>query len=120
MRELRYINCGHLAPVVLRANGDVERLDATATVLGLFAQWECEQQKTALTAGDNLVLFSDGLTDAGIETDREFGEDRLVALLQATRKDSVERWVERVIESVHNYSPGSQTDDVTVIAIRGL
>ena len=120
LRELRYINCGHLAPVVLRANGDVERLDATATVLGLFAQWECEQQKTALNAGDNLVLFSDGLTDAGIETDREFGEDRLVALLQATRKDSVERWVERVIESVHNYSPGSQTDDVTVIAIRGL
>ena len=120
LRELRYINCGHLAPVVLRANGDVERLDATATVLGLFAQWKCEQQKTALNAGDSLVLFSDGLTDAGIETDREFGEDRLVALLQATRKDSVERWVERVIESVHNYSPGSQTDDVTVIAIRGL
>ena len=119
-RELRYINCGHLAPVVLRANGDVERLDATATVLGLFPQWECDEQSTRLGVGDNLVLFSDGLTDAGIETEREFGEDRLIALLQATRKDQVKRWVERVIESVHNYSPGNQTDDVTVIAIRGI
>ena len=119
-RELRYINCGHLAPVVLRANGDVERLDATATVLGLFPQWECDEQSTRLGVGDNLVLFSDGLTDAGIEIEREFGEDRLIALLQATRKDQVKRWVERVIESVHNYSPGNQTDDVTVIAIRGI
>ena len=118
-RELRYVNCGHLAPVVLRSNGTVERLDATATVLGLFPEWTCEQQTTTLQTGDNLVLFSDGLTDAGIETEQEFGEERLISLLQATRKDQVERWVDRVIESVHNYSSGYQTDDVTVIAIRG-
>ncbi|MGI8746276.1 MAG: PP2C family protein-serine/threonine phosphatase [Bryobacteraceae bacterium] len=118
-RQLRYVNCGHVPPIVLRSNGAVERLGASATVLGLFESWNCDQQATKLNPGDSLILFSDGVTDAGIETEREFGEDRLIALLQASRKDTVDRCVHRVIEAVHNYSPENQSDDITVIAIRG-
>ena len=40
-RRLRYVNCGHNPPMLVRANGDVERLNATATVLGLFEEWDC-------------------------------------------------------------------------------
>ncbi len=119
-RLLRYINCGHVGPVVLRCDGTVERLAPTATVLGMFPQWQCEQQTIGIRAGDSLVLFSDGVTDAGIETEQEFGEDRLIALLQSIRKDNVNRCVDRVIESVHNYGAGNQTDDITVIALRGV
>jgi sigma-B regulation protein RsbU (phosphoserine phosphatase) len=119
-RELRYINCGHVEPALLRSNGVVQRLEATATVLGSFAHWECDQEVTTLQPGDDLVLFSDGLTEAGIETDQEFGERRLLSLLQATRTDDVDEWVQHVIDAVHNYSAGNQTDDMTVIALRGL
>jgi phosphoserine phosphatase RsbU/P len=119
-RLLRYINCGHVSPVVLRCDGNIERLTPTATVLGMFPAWQCEQDKISLAAGDRLVLFSDGVTDAGIETEQEFGEDRLIALLQGTRRDNVNRCVERVIDSVLHYGSGNQTDDITVIAIRGV
>lgn len=118
-RTLRYVNCGHVPPIVLRSNGGVERLGATATVLGLFPNWRCDQESTRLDAGDSVVLFSDGVTDSGIESEQEFGEDRLIDLLQASRKDTVERSVNRVIEAVHTYSPGNQSDDITVIAIQG-
>src|SRR6516162_8684590 len=38
-RRLRYVNCGHNPPVLLHADDSVERLAATATVMGLFADW---------------------------------------------------------------------------------
>jgi sigma-B regulation protein RsbU (phosphoserine phosphatase) len=119
-RLFRYINCGHVSPVVLRCDGNVERLTPTATVLGMFPEWQCEQQTISLAAGDSLVLFSDGVTDAGIETEQEFGEERLILLLQGTRKDNANRCVERVIDAVQHYGSGNQTDDITVIAIRAV
>src|SRR5579864_3144917 len=53
-RRLSYVNCGHLPPVVLRANGTIERLEATATVLGLLGEWRCELADTQLAPGDLL------------------------------------------------------------------
>ena len=42
-RRLRYWNCGHLAPLLLRADGRVERLESTGTVLGMFREWHCAE-----------------------------------------------------------------------------
>ena len=51
-RTLRYANCGHLPPVLLRADGQVERLGVTAPVVGLFdTPWECATGETSLAAG---------------------------------------------------------------------
>ena len=118
-RLLRYINCGHVAPVMVRSGESVERLSATATVIGMFPKWECEQRSIGIGAGDLVVLFSDGVTDAGIETEREFGEDRLISLARTSRRDSVNQCVEHIIGAANDYGPGDQTDDITVIAIRG-
>src|SRR5271169_4859521 len=53
-QQLRYVNCGHNPPVLLRADGSVERLGATATVLGLFEVWDCSVAELQLTQGDVL------------------------------------------------------------------
>ena len=63
-RRLRYVNCGHLPPLLLRADGQLERLTATNTVLGLFEKWECSVAEVQLAAGDTLVLYTDGVTEA--------------------------------------------------------
>ena len=60
-RRLRYVNCGHNPPLVLRQDGSVERLSATATVLGLFEQWQCSTNEVQFQPGDLLVLYSDCL-----------------------------------------------------------
>jgi sigma-B regulation protein RsbU (phosphoserine phosphatase) len=116
-RRLTYVNCGHPPPVLVRAGGGVERLMPTATVLGLFPVWHCEEREVTLNSGDRLVLYSDGLTEAGIESEAEFGEERLVRLLQATPNDSAQRTVERVLDGVFHFAR-QQADDITVIAVR--
>jgi len=115
-RCLRYVNCGHLAPILSRAGGTVERLEPTATVLGVFRQWSCEEQKVQLNPGDSLVLFTDGVTEAGVENDQEFGEDGLLKTIQSSNGATAEALVKGIIDAV----AGEQQDDVTVVAIRSL
>lgn len=119
-RQLRYVNCGHLPPVLVRNGGTLERLEATATVVGAFQAWQSEERSLTLAPGDTLVIFSDGVSEAGIETGEEFGELRLVSLVQAGRGGHVESVVETLIESARGFSGGGQPDDITVVALRGI
>ena len=78
-RRLRYVNCGHNPPVLLRADGQVERLQPTAMVIGLVEPWTCDVGEVVLDPGDLLVAYSDGISEATDERDQEFGEERLLA-----------------------------------------
>jgi serine phosphatase RsbU (regulator of sigma subunit) len=118
-RSLYYINCGHLPPVLARASGGVERLEGDATVLGVFSNWDCEQRLVRLNPGDTLIVFSDGITEAGIDAGAEFGEDRLIELIEANRNLPAGALVDQIVEAARGYSP-TQTDDITVICLRGV
>jgi serine phosphatase RsbU (regulator of sigma subunit) len=56
-QRLRYANCGHLSGLVLRADSTLQRLDSTATLLGLFAEWDCTIGECTLLPGDTLALL---------------------------------------------------------------
>jgi sigma-B regulation protein RsbU (phosphoserine phosphatase) len=113
-RRLRYANCGHPAPILMRADGRVERLSSTATVLGVFSEWTSDERIVDLHAGDILVIFSDGVPESGIENDTEFGEDGLLSLLRANASADAETLVNRIVGAV----AGEKQDDVTVVAVR--
>jgi sigma-B regulation protein RsbU (phosphoserine phosphatase) len=113
-RRLRYVNCGHPAPVLVRADAAVEHLPATATVLGVFPAWTCEERTVTLERGDTLVLYSDGVTEAGVETEAEFGEEGLLDVIRANKGSSAEALVSAISAAV----AGDKEDDVTVVAIR--
>ena len=81
-RRLRYANCGHNPPVLLRVDGAVERLTSTATVMGLFEDWTCSTAEVTLAPGDTLVAFTDGVPEATSDQGAMFGEDRLIAILE--------------------------------------
>jgi sigma-B regulation protein RsbU (phosphoserine phosphatase) len=118
-RKLRYVNAGHVAPLVLRASGRLEQLSATATMLGAFRQWSCGEGQTELAAGDVLVLYSDGVTEAGIDHEEEFGEERLIRTLRDSRGRSASGIVQAILDAVADYSEGARGDDVTVVALVG-
>src|ERR1039457_1884042 len=62
-RTLRYVNCGHNPPLLLRKGGAVERLAATGTVLGLFFDWECFTAAIQVQPEDVLCMYTDGITE---------------------------------------------------------
>jgi phosphoserine phosphatase RsbU/P len=114
-RRLRYANCGHLPALVMRDNGNVERLESTATVVGLFQDWDCGIAEKTLRPGDTLALYTDGITEAFGENGEEFGERRLVAALERNRKLGSADLLDAVVNEVHAYASREQSDDITLI-----
>jgi serine phosphatase RsbU (regulator of sigma subunit) len=130
-RKLRYANCGHLPPLLLRAQGgphdqvsagsQVERLHSTCTVMGLFEAWRCEIAEVQLAPGDTLVLYTDGVTEAENADGQEFGESQLLNSLRRHAQLPVEPLLQAVVEAVQQFSGGSeQQDDITMVIARCL
>jgi len=117
-RRLRYANCGHLCGLLVRADGQVERLLSTATVLGLFRDWDCSVGETGLFPGDILTLYTDGVTEAANVYGEEFGEGRLIACLQRHASLPSAVMVTSVIDEVRRHSPHEQQDDITVVVAK--
>ena len=113
--RLRYANCGHLPPLLLRSDGTVERLDATATVLGIFKDWDCEIGECQLRSGDTLALYTDGITESYNSADEQFGEQRLIEALQRHRESSSQSALASIVDEVQRFSPHEQHDDITLI-----
>ena len=116
--RLRYANCGHLPALLVRARGNVERLESTATILGRFPRWECPIGETSLFVGDTLALYTDGVTEAGSPDGEEFGEQRLLDCLRLHRDLPSHLLVSAVMDEVRRYSPHEQQDDITLIVAK--
>src|SRR3984957_19647 len=117
-RRLRYVNCGHLCALLLRANEEVERLDATGTVLGLFETWDCEMGERTIESGDVFALYTDGITESFDANDEEFGEERLLVALRKNRELGACESIEAVVREVGKFSPSEQRDDITMIVAK--
>jgi serine phosphatase RsbU (regulator of sigma subunit) len=115
---LRYSNCGHLPAILLRSDSALDRLDSTATVLGLFPQWDCSIGEYRLAAGDTLVLYTDGITEAWDTGGEEFGEQRLVEALRRHRELPSEAMLAAIVDEVQRFSSGEQHDDITLIVAK--
>jgi serine phosphatase RsbU (regulator of sigma subunit) len=113
--RLRYANCGHLPALLLRSDSAVERLDATATVLGIFKEWDCTIGECQLHPGDCLALYTDGITESSNSADEQFGEQRLIETLQQHREASSQTTLASVLDEVQRFSPHEQHDDITLI-----
>ncbi|HLK64653.1 MAG TPA: SpoIIE family protein phosphatase [Bryobacteraceae bacterium] len=119
-RKLRYVNCGHVAPILLRDSGRMEQLAPTATMIGAFRQWSCTESMVELRPRDVLVIYSDGVTEAGIDHREEFGEERLMGTLREHQQEPAGVLVQTILDEVSEFSGSSRSDDVTVMALRAI
>ena len=113
-RRLRYANCGHLPALLLRSDGTLERLESTATVLGLFKEWDCPIEERSLSPGDTLALYTDGITESFNPAGQDFGEERLVSALRRHRNLAPQSIVSAIVDEVQRFSDGHQFDDITL------
>jgi serine phosphatase RsbU (regulator of sigma subunit) len=114
-RCLRYANCGHNPPLLLRANGELQRLGATATVLGVFKDWKCAVEEVSLRPGDVLLIYTDGITEAPDLTGEEFGESRLLEILRSHPQVLVDALLSLILAAVQEFSGANQADDLTLL-----
>jgi sigma-B regulation protein RsbU (phosphoserine phosphatase) len=117
MRRLTYVNAGHNAPFVVRAEGSHERLHEGGTVLGVFASCNYEMGSAQLFPGDRLVLFTDGVTEACNLAGEEFGEARLLRLLENHRTLSADELQAKILAVVAEFSGGRWQDDATLLVL---
>jgi sigma-B regulation protein RsbU (phosphoserine phosphatase) len=113
-RELSYVNAGQVMPMLVR-RGKVLRFDESGVPIGLLPTWRYEQTKVPLEAGDLLVCFSDGVSEAQ-NAQGEFWEEKRAAQVAAacTGVDVIPRLFEGCDEFAGGFE---QSDDITVIAV---
>jgi serine phosphatase RsbU (regulator of sigma subunit) len=117
-RCLRYANCGHLSALLLRADGRLERLDSTCTVVGLFKNWDCAMGERQLLSGDTLAVYTDGITESFDGSGEEFGETRLIESLRRHGHLPSPAFADAIVGDVRTFSPHEQHDDITLIVAK--
>ncbi|MEO5618720.1 MAG: GAF domain-containing SpoIIE family protein phosphatase, partial [Candidatus Eisenbacteria bacterium] len=112
-----YVNAGHNPPMLLRAGGKLELLDAGGLLLGIMPEATYVEAQVTLHPGDRLLLFTDGITEAADTTQDLFGEARLETVLRAGAADDAAGLQRRVLEEVSAFCQGDFQDDATLIVV---
>jgi sigma-B regulation protein RsbU (phosphoserine phosphatase) len=117
-RRLIFSNAGHLPPLLLGASGSIRRLEHGGTVVGLFDDLTYDEGTVQMRAGDIFLAYSDGVTEPENEFG-EFGEPRLIELVQENRDRPLQQITEIVTAAVDDWIGGAeQPDDVTLVLAR--
>lgn len=117
----RYVNAGHLPPLLFPAaqRGAVHRLTSGGPVLGLLPGARYEQGERALEDGDVLVIFSDGIVEAANGADEQFGEERVASVVRAHFARPAEEIRNRILAAVRAFTGNAAAaDDQTLLVIR--
>lgn len=113
---LTYSNAGHCAPILLRPDGTMERLEESGTVIGIGA-FPFGQARVELRQGDRLLLFSDGVFEADNIHEELFGEQRLLEAVRALAASSLPNMVDNLYSAVMNFAEGAPLrDDLSMLA----
>jgi len=114
-----YCNAGHPPPLVVRADSSrpVEFLSRTGMVVGVMADAVWESVEIHLGAGDFVVIYSDGMTDATNDAGELYGQARLVAEAEGMRGQSPYEIRQHLLQSVQAFTGVEQEDDITLLVL---
>lgn len=116
---LTYVNAGQNPPMLRRASGTYERLTEGGIALGMFENATYTSGQVTLGAGDVLVLFSDGITEAESSQGVPFDDEGLVRTINRHWWEDMKTLGTSVLDAVLAHAAGARIgDDLTVLAIR--
>jgi serine phosphatase RsbU (regulator of sigma subunit) len=117
--ELTYVNAGHTPPLLLRADGAVERLQDGGIALGMFDQSRFQTGRVVLQPDDLLAIYSDGITEAENPKGLPFDELGLETVLAAERRNNVAATCAAVVRAVERHTADTRlADDLTLLLLR--
>ncbi len=120
LNQLTYVNAGHNPPLLCHADGPaLSELPRTGIMLGFDETFQFEQRKLRLRAGDVLVFYTDGVTEAVNARKEQFGEERLYALVRAQRDESATDLLRTLKQSLTAFMGETPAyDDITLIVAK--
>ncbi len=119
-RRLRFCNAGHPYPIIIKPDGTVEMFKTADNLpLGVSSDYEYEEQECYFASGSQLLLYSDGVTEAQNEDAKFYKIDRLFQFIEENKNLSSKELVEKIIAHVDAYAgKAEQSDDLTVMSLR--
>jgi len=119
-RIVRYVNCGHNPALLFRAKtGTVACMDSSCPPIGMFSERPCELASADLIAGDVMVFYTDGVTEAQNQLGEEFGLERLSAVVRRGSSMSAEGLMNDIFSSAANFcGEVGFHDDVTILVVK--
>ena len=119
-RTFTYVNAGHNAPLVLRTSGAIERLECGGLPLGVQENTSYQSGTVTLQRGDWLAIFTDGLVEAVNRTNEEYGEQRVIAVLQTAPEDTPTNLISRLMVDLDLFVGNNLplADDVTCMLVK--
>jgi serine phosphatase RsbU (regulator of sigma subunit) len=118
-RRLTYVNAGHNAPILRRANGGLEILDIGGLPLGIQKDVNYETASLELKPGDALIFFTDGVVEAFNEAGEEFGNDRWLGAIRNLPDWKAQETLQFLMKSVDEFVGATrQSDDITCLVFR--
>ncbi|HEY6274528.1 MAG TPA: SpoIIE family protein phosphatase [Terriglobales bacterium] len=123
-RQLDYVNAGHNPPMLFHcADGKwtVTRLETGGVVVGLLESYSYEQGRVSMTTGDMLVAYTDGISEAMNKADEEWGEERMIEVIEACQGLVSQDVLQRVFAGADAFAAGAeQHDDMTLVVLRAI
>lgn len=114
-----FVNCGHNNPLLQRARGGMERLDAPGLALGMMPYPTQKQAAVELLPGDTLAIYTDGVSEALNLHDEEFGVERLGEVMKRLRDESAETILEGIFQAIeYHVGDAPQHDDITLMVLK--
>jgi phosphoserine phosphatase RsbU/P len=118
-RQLFYVNAGHNPPILRHSNGGTEKLEAGGLPLGIEVDGGYTTATIDLTAGDALILYTDGVVEAFDEKGQEFGNDRWMEAIRALPDASAAESLQFLMKRVDDFVGFTrQSDDITCLVFR--
>jgi phosphoserine phosphatase RsbU/P len=117
--ELTYVNAGHNPPLWVRHNGAIERLTRTGVALGAADDANISERTIALSGGDQVLFYTDGLTESFNYDGEFYGEDRLTEAILANHCSSAHELIDVVEKSLLDFVQDMPAaDDLTMLVVR--
>ena len=118
-RTLHYVNCGHNPALLFRAStGTLTRLSSSCPPIGLSPEEICELASADLVAGDVVVFYTDGVTEAGNRFGEEFGLERLSAVVRRGSSLSAEDLMIDIYNTAADFCGDDFDDDATILVVK--
>jgi phosphoserine phosphatase RsbU/P len=117
--QLAYINGGHNSPLLVRASGEITTLDIGGFPVGITPFGDYHEGIAHLDPGDVLVIYSDGVTESQDEAGEEFGEARLIEIVQRNRGRTAAGLRDRIDDALQKFVGKAKTvDDLTLVILK--